>query len=260
MLLPSTSSFNVDPVFTISHLSIRSRECCLPLLRHHLDSEQEARHDTDIGRLLKLLLDVTLKSRGASSVPHDGAGSADREDTAPKRGKKGSKKTPSTAPGGKGKVSAGKSASSDATSTVPMAIFPSVEAEELMHRALRTSGHAQMLALRSLASSSDATTISSAAASTSDGAAAAAAADCDGGGVTSAGADESTRQRRALILVLVEVGLTGADGCLVAAAARALPALPSDLAALLKGLAPSSSSTGDAPATPSKVRLFTLHH
>ncbi|CAM9545090.1 unnamed protein product [Scytosiphon promiscuus] len=243
------------------------RECCLPLLRHCLDMEHRARGDAANDRLLKLLLDVTLSSpaSAASGVQPDEAGQVDQEDGAPKSAKKGSaKKTPTTtARGGKGrgdKQSVGSSRGGSGSpvaavsaSSVPTAIFPSAEAEELMHRALRIPGQAQALALQSLASFSSATKVSEATPSAGDGSSAASEAG-DGGGIAAKIENEPTRQRRALILALVEAGLAGADGSLVAAAARALPALPSDLASLLGGLAPVAVSTGDTATTPSKSR------
>lgn len=207
-------------------LSFLSRECCLPLLGHCLDSER-VRNDTNNGRLLKLLLRITLTSTAVTTA----AAAAVGQD---KTGTKSPKRTPH---GKKGKEKA-----DDATAvaaSVAAAVFESVEAEKLMHRALRTPGQAQTLALRVLSSSATKTTISSG----------------EGGALSAALAGEdAVRQRRELVLTLVEVGLAGADGSAVAAAARSLPALPCDLAAILCGLVPTSRGT----STLSKVKNMTF--
>ena len=108
-----------------------------------------------------------------------------------------------------------------------------------MHRALRTPGQAQTVALRVLSSSAKTKTTPS-----------------GEGGAASAtvGGEDAVRQRRDLVVTLVEVGLTGADGSMVAAAARALPARPCDLAAILSGLGPTSAGT----ATSSKVSIWRI--
>lgn len=183
------------------------RECCLPLLSHCLDLEQ-LRNDTGNGRLLKLLR-VTLTPPAAATT------AAEQDKT--------SFKTPKKSPRGKkGKERTGDSPAVAASG--PATVFESAEAEKLMHRALRAPGQAQTLALRVLTSSAVKTTPSG------EGCAASAV----------LGGEDAVRQRRDLVLTLVEVGLAGADGVMVAAAARALPARPSDLAAILSGLAPTS--------------------
>lgn len=108
-----------------------------------------------------------------------------------------------------------------------------------MHRALRTPGQAQTVALRVLSSSAKTKTTPS-----GEGDAASA----------TVGGEDAVRQRRDLVVTLVEVGLTGADGSMVAAAARALPARPCDLAAILSGLGPRSAWT----ATSSKVNNWRI--
>lgn len=202
-----------------------SRECCLPLLRFCLDSEQ-ARNLPNNERLFKILLGVTLNSSvGDATVASVAA--AEREESS--RNTKSPKKT-TRGIKGEDKASAAEDSPAYASST----LFPSVEAEQLMHRALRTPGPAQTHALHCLC----ATTFASS---------------C-GVGAQPAGEDESTRQRRDLVSILVEAGLAGADGSLLAAAARALSCLPGDIAALLVGLPPLSGDVA-GPATPSKVEM-----
>eukprot|EP00903_Cladosiphon_okamuranus_P012984 g12116.t2 len=197
------------------------RECCLPLLSHCLDSEH-VRNDTNNCRLLKLLLRVTLTSP---------AGTAPAAAVKPdKTGTKSPKKTPRSK---KGKEKTGDSTVVAASMAAP--VFESVEAEKLMHRALRTPGQAQTLALRALSSSSAKITASS---------------DEEGASSAVKTAEDAVRQRRELVLTIVEVGLAGADGSMTAAAARSLPARPCDLAAILSGLVPTSCGT----ATSSKAR------
>lgn len=175
----------------------------MPLLRHVLFIGGSL-NDMENGRLLKLLLDVTLFGSSCSSA----AVEQDRN-TRTKSSKKATR-------GGKDKERSSAATSGSASVT----FFESLEAEQLMHQALRTPGQVQMLALRSL-SSLDFTVM------TSPG-------NKDAVATTE---KESVRQRRDLVLALVDVGLAGAEAGLVAAAARALPVLPSDLAALLDGLA-----------------------
>ncbi|CBJ49062.1 conserved unknown protein [Ectocarpus siliculosus] len=199
------------------------RECCLPLLRCCLDSEQ-AQNNQNNERLLNILLGVTLNlAVGDATVAAVAVAVAEREESS--RNTKSPKKTTR---GSKDKASAAEDYPASASST----IFASVEAEQLMHRALRSPGPAQSHALHCLC----ATSLPS----------------C-GVGAQPRGEDESTRQRRDLVAVLVEAGLAGADGSLVAAAARALPCLPGDMAALLVGLPPLSGA-GAGASTPSKGR------
>ncbi|CAM9439904.1 unnamed protein product [Ectocarpus sp. 6 AP-2014] len=199
------------------------RECSLPLLHRCLDSEQ-ARNNQNNERLLDILLGVTLNlavgdaTVAAVAVAVDGREESSRNTKSPKK----------TTRGSKDKASAAEDSQASASST----IFASIKAEQLMHRALRTPGPAQSHALHCLCVTS--------------------APRC-GVGAQPAGEDESTRQRRDLVAVLVEACLAGADGSLVAAAARALPCLPGDMAALLVGLPPLSGA-GAGGATPSKGR------
>lgn len=65
----------------------------------------------------------------------------------------------------------------------------------------------------------------------------------------SGGPGQGTRQRRGLLRTLAEVGIAGAEGSLVAAAARALPASPGDVAALVVEVL-----QGDIQAVGGKVR------
>lgn len=208
--------------------SIISRECCLPLLSHCLDSEQ-IQNDTNNGRLLKLLLRATLNSAKATAA------------TAVEQVKTNTKSPKKTSRGRKGKDKTDASTADAIATSASMAltIFESVEAEKLMHRALRTPGQAQTLALRVL---------SSAAIKTSSGE--------GGAGASTVAGEDPVRQRRDLVLALVEVGLAGADGSLVAAVARALPARPCDLAAILSGLVPASPET--ATSTLYKVNNTTF--
>ncbi len=196
----------------------------MPLLRHCLDTEA-IRNDTENGRLLRLLVDATLTNSAAFGV------NAEDTETAKFDNSNSNTKSPKkTSRGSKGKDKA-----SNAVASVAL-VFGSALAEELMHRALRTPGQAQTLALRSLASSATPPMAN------------------DRAGAPGVAGEESVRQRRDLVLTLVEVGLAGADGSLVASAARALPARPSDLAALVRSLAQASSGT----TTSSKVRPFAL--
>eukprot|EP00752_Nemacystus_decipiens_P002133 g2034.t1 len=194
------------------------QECCLPLLSHCLDSER-MRNDTNNDRLLKLLLRATLTPPSPTT-----ATVAEQDKTITKN----TKKTPR---GKKGKEKSGDSPAVPAV--VPATVFESTEAEKLMHRALRTPGQAQTLALRVLSSRTSKKTLTS-----------------EGGAASAIVGDDAIRQRRDLVLTLVEVGLSGADGGLVAAAARALPSRPCHLAAIVSGLLPTSTGT----ATSSKAR------
>lgn len=187
----------------------------MPLLRHLLDWDQ-AGNDPDNGRIFKLVLDVTLNYPDASAaVEQDGHSNS-----------KGSKRATGS---GKGKD---KPVSAAASLRTAVTVFPSVEAEQLMHRALRATGQVQTLALRSLLSLASTTKNSR-----------------GNAGAAAVMGEESVRQRRDLVLTLVEVGLAGADASLVAAAARALPVRPCGLAALLGGLVPVPTGI----STPSKV-------
>ncbi|CAM9175365.1 unnamed protein product [Ectocarpus sp. 12 AP-2014] len=198
------------------------RECCLPLLRGCLDSEH-ARNQPYNERLLKILVGVTLNlSVGDATVA--GVAAAEREESS--RNTKSPKKTIRV---NRGKDKA--SAAEDSPASASWTIFPSVEAEQLMHRALRTPGPAQSQALNCLCATTSPSSC--------------------GVGAQPPGEDKSTRQRRDLVAVLVEAGLAGADGSLVASAARALPCLPGDITALLVGLPPLSGARAGAP-TPSK--------
>lgn len=200
--------------------SILSRECCLPLLSHCLGSEQ-VRNDTNNGRLLKLLLCVTLASPAGAGVNSTATPAVEQD----KSKTKSPKKTPRAK---KGKEKAG-----DSTAAASMAatVFESTESEKLMHIALRTPGQTQTLALRVL---------SSPAANTAPSGEEAAASAIVAG-------EDCVRQRRDLVLTLVEVGLAGADASMVAAAARALRAQPCDLAAIISGLVPTSPGTATSP-------------
>lgn len=192
----------------------------MPLLGHCLDSEQ-IRNEPNNGRLLKLLLRVTLDLPAESGVDAAVATAVEQD----KANTKSLKKSPR---GKKGKENTGSSLAAAAVPAVPSRssiaarVFENVYAEKLMHQALRTPGQAQTLALRVLSSSS--------AKMTPGG----------DGGAAIAAEEDSVRQRRDLVLSLVEVGLAGADGSLVASAARALPALPCDLAAIVGTLVPTS--------------------
>ncbi|CAM9932769.1 unnamed protein product, partial [Ectocarpus sp. 13 AM-2016] len=200
------------------------RECCLPLLRYCLDWEQARNHPYN-ERLLKILLGVTL-NLSVDDATVAAVAAAERKESS--RDTKSPKKTTR---GSKGKDKA--NAAEDSPASVSSTIFPSVEAQQLMHRALRTPGPTQSHALKCLC----ATTSPSSCVV----------------GAQPAGEDESTRQKRDLVAVLVEAGLAGADGSLVASAARALPCLPGDVAALLVGLPPLLGAGAGAP-TPSKGR------
>lgn len=181
----------------------------MPLLRHLLDLDR-ARNEVDTGPIFKLLLHVILNFPDASTVVE--------QDGHSKR----------ATPSGKGKEKIVSPAPSLPTAGT---VFESKEAEQLMHQALRTTGQVQTLALRSL---------SCLPSTKSSRRSAGAAAEMGG---------QSVRQRRDLVLTFVEVGLAGADASLVAAAARALPVRPCDVAALLGGLVPAPTGA----STPSKV-------
>lgn len=100
-------------------------------------------------------------------------------------------------------------------------LFYSVTAERLFYTALRAPGQPQLLALRALTSK----------------------------GIVAATAGRGSIQRQALLRALVEVSLSGADWNLVTAAARALPARPEDISAVIVDLVDISGVSGSS-ATP----------
>ncbi|CAM9542906.1 unnamed protein product, partial [Ectocarpus sp. 12 AP-2014] len=107
---------------------------------------EQARNHPYNERLLKILLGVTLNlSVGDATVAAVAA--PEREDRS--RNTKSPKKTTR---GSKGKDKA--SAAEDSPASVSSTIFPSDEAEQLMHRALRTPGPAQSHALNCLCATS----------------------------------------------------------------------------------------------------------
>ena len=197
-------------------------ECCLPLLRHCLDSE-DVRDDPDSARLLKLLLSVTIAST-ASSPPGDTASPSPPGERSPKTPSKARSKGKYK---DKGTTSSAKMATITAqNSASPPLVFQCPAAEALLHRSLRTSGQVRTFALQALGSFSSAGNAIGAV----------------GDGVGDAG----TIQRRELLSTLVDVGLDGGDGSLIASAASALGAMPGDVAALIGDLVPSEEESGDA--------------
>lgn len=187
-------------------------------MQHCLDSE-DVRDDAESARLLKLLLSVTLAS--TSGVNDDTASPSPP-------GGEPSSNTPGKGRGkGKDKDKGNTSSSAKITvtqnSATPPLVFQCPAAEALLHRALRTPGQVRTFALQALGSFS-----SSAAALNAMG----------GVGEGAAG----SLQRRELLSTLVDVGLDGGDGSLIASAASALGVMPGDVAALVGGLVPSGDS------------------
>lgn len=105
-------------------------------------------------------------------------------------------------------------------------LFSSAEAESLFYRALRASGVSQALSLRALISR----------------------------GAVVAQEGQGVTQRRGLLRALVEVALAGADWNLVAAAAKALPARPTDISAVIVDVVDSGRVGGSS--TSSKVNIY----
>ena len=192
---------------------LRSRECCLPLLRHCLDSEG-VRDNADSARLLKVLLSVAITS--PSPLLGDGTSPAAAEMRSPL-------KSPGKARG-KGKDK-GTPAKTTPISKTPTLVFQCNAAEVLVHRCLRTSGQIRTFTLQALGS------LRSSSASVFEVT----------GGVDG-GEKESTRQRTKLLSTLVDVGLLGADAGLIAAAASALDVTPEDVVVLVGELVPSEKS------------------
>lgn len=100
-------------------------------------------------------------------------------------------------------------------------LFYSVTAERLFYTALRALGQPQSLALHALTSR----------------------------GFVVATAGRGGIQRQALLRALVEIALSGADWNLVTAAARALPARPEDISAVMVDLVDIGGGRGSS-ATP----------
>ena len=188
------------------------RECCLPLLQHCLDSE-DVRDDAKSARLLKLLLGVTL-----ASTPGD-----DGDKVSPSQPGERSPNTPGKTRGeGKDEGIASSAQTTTQKSATPPLVFQCQAAEDLLHRSLRTPGQVRTFALQALGSFS--TT-------------------CDAFGAVGEGG-AGILQRRQLLTTLVDVGLDGGDGSLIAAAASALGVIPGDVAALVGGLVPSGEKGG----------------
>lgn len=208
VVLPKKFDF-CNASFIVLFWPCHSRECGLPLLRHLIDSENVG-SGAGHARLLKLLLDLTLFSSRSSPVAAQEASSETPSKTQNKHGKDKS------------------NALSEASQQQTTRVFATEEAEELFHRTLCVPGQAQLLALRALSSVVPPRAV-------------------DGDSATEFHAGDGMvlqQQRRRLILAVVKVGLGGADGSLVAAAARALPAMPGDLAAVIVDLVPSVAGRG----------------
>lgn len=187
------------------------RECCLPLLQHCLDSD-DVRDDAESARLLKLLLRVTL-----ASTPADGGDNA-----SPSQPGEPSPNTPGkTRSKGKDKGIASSAKMTQKSATPPL-VFQCQAAEALLHRSLRTPGQVRTYALQALGSFSST---------------------CNALGAVGEGG-AGTIQRRQLLSTLVDVGLDGGDGSLIAAAASALGVIPGDVAALVGGLVPPGEKEG----------------
>lgn len=198
------------------------RECCLPLLQRCLDSEH-VHDDADSARLLKLLLSVTLASTSGGNddtASQSSPGEGPSSNTPGKARGKGKDKDKSNTPSSSAKITAAKN------SATPPLVFQCPAAEALLHRALRTPGQVRIFALQALGSFSSSAAALNAMGAVGEGAA-------------------GSLQRCELLSTLVDVGLDGGDGSLIASAASALGVMPGDVAALVGGLVPSGESGVD---------------
>lgn len=188
------------------------RECGPSLLGHVLESEELSSSPAN-ARLLKMLLESTL-----TAAPVDDC-----------KGQSDGKATP---------TSPKQPRSREPIDSSNTSFFHSDEAEAFFHKALRTAGQLQSIALLTL------TRLSSVPAK-------ALTKDNDGD------IEVDMSQRRRLLRTLVEASLEGAGGSAVAAAAKALLVNPGEVAALVRELAVSSSSPAVGANGDKKVNTST---